>query len=217
MLASQRLIAQSAWTYCFRPVVYDTPVSFLIYSLPPVLISLISSLYCSKFPPCFLLLQPQLIFWLVLTIRIVSSRLFEFSRVTAVNRHLTRGRYLRLLVLASTDVVITLPWTTFYFALDVKDVVPWGSWRNVHQDFGRFDHYPAELWRSIDEWRIFTELARWAVVLGAFLFFAIFGFSQEARRNYGLAFWKVINLVTLGGRTKRSPFFSCDRFLPPLI
>lgn len=54
-------------------------------------------------------------------------------------------------------------------------------------DFSRVDQFPAILWRSNAIQEGSLEASRWLVVALAIVFFAFFGFADEALRNYKLA------------------------------
>jgi pheromone a factor receptor len=132
-----------------------------------------------------------------------SQLLKLLSPDTPHTQTLTRSRYLRLMALALTDLLLTTPFAIFgMYVRAAHGLEPWISWSDTHSNFSRVAQYPAILWRDTkgltdeeEKMRIMgvvaLELSRWSPVLCAFVFFGFFGFASEARRSYKLAFAKV--------------------------
>ena len=99
---------------------------------------------------------------------------------------LTLGRYFRLMALAMSDILLTTPLSIFTICLNLKlgAVGPWRSWQDTHFDYSRIGQVPAFLWTSNKNLEICIQFTRWMAPLCAFIFFAFFGFADEARRNY---------------------------------
>jgi len=55
----------------------------------------------------------------------------------------------------------------------------------THIDYSLVRQIPSIMWRASPVPEAMLELNRWIVVAAAFLFFAFFGFAEEARRHYG--------------------------------
>ncbi|KAG1873827.1 pheromone A receptor-domain-containing protein [Suillus subluteus] len=97
---------------------------------------------------------------------------------------LTTRRYLRLMAMAVTEIV----WGTALTAFNLYNnagsgLRPWISWQNVHSDWLRVDLFafielPPSFIKSM-------FLLWWAMPASAYIFFLFFGFSDEARREYG--------------------------------
>ena len=104
------------------------------------------------------------------------------------------------MALALTSLIITVPLGIYEIYSNTVDapVQPWTSWKDVHYGFSRVDQYPAFLWRAIPTLAVPIELSRWTVPAIAFIFFAYFGFAEEARRNYRLAFLALNTRVRKG-------------------
>ena len=131
----------------------------------------------------------------VLSLRAFYRRRLEFSRILkSSNSSLTMGRYFRLMALAMTDILLTTPLAIFIIWLNatVSPVQPWRSWEDTHLDYSRIAQIPAVLWKSKRTFVMIMELTRWLVPLCAFVFFAFFGFADEARRYYTRLFSRVI-------------------------
>ncbi|TFK95986.1 fungal pheromone STE3G-protein-coupled receptor [Pterulicium gracile] len=153
------------------PAVYNTHLTYFIFSMWPAVIGFISAIY-------------------FLTLLAFRRRQMEFNQYLRNSTSLTISRYFRLMALVTTETLFTVPLTLFTIILSVKQAPPnpWISWEETHYDFWRVEQYPAILWRSNFFVVVGTELSRWVVPLCAFIFFAFFGFAEEARKNYNEAF-----------------------------
>ncbi|KAJ7807360.1 STE3-domain-containing protein [Mycena olivaceomarginata] len=160
------------------PDIYNTIPSYFISMMWPLVIGLVSAVYCA--PRC---LRP--------------------AHVRAPRPH-PPARYLRLTALASTDLLLTTPLAAFsiYLNATATGIKPWISWADTHFDFGRVVQVPRVLWAANTNGRVALELTRWSAPLFALVFFALFGFAEEAQKHYmcylravGAAFWRVLAFV----------------------
>lgn len=144
------------------------------------------------------------------------------SQLISSNSSMTTSRYLRLVFLALIDIMCTVPLGVFTVYIGNKGVTlaPWISWEDTHFNFSRVGLFPALLWRSDPSIRTSMELARWLPVVCAFLFFALFGFAEEAKKNYRKAFWAVMKLFGVypappkqKGQLNQASY----KYVPPLL
>ena len=70
--------------------------------------------------------------------------------------------------------------TVFYLYRNVVELVPFPGYKQ----FSLIYQVPAVEWRADMLTEQSMELNRWIIVYVAFVFFAIFGFTQESRNNY---------------------------------
>jgi len=154
------------------PFTYNTPPAYALVFCWPVAIGLISIGYC------------------VLTVRELAIRRAQFLELLSANRNLSSGRYFRLMGLASIEVLCTVPLGAYSIYLNVttEPIEPWISWENVHVDFSHVNQVPSIIWRQTPEAVTSLELSRWSVVICAFIFFGFFGFADEAKKHYRLAY-----------------------------
>ncbi|KAJ7035381.1 STE3-domain-containing protein [Mycena alexandri] len=154
---------------------YETPVAVVLFHLPPILVGCVSAVYC------------------ILSIRSFYNRRAEVKELLSGNNNLNLNRYVRLMCLASTDLFLGVPASTFVLWVNVKVVglSPWISWDNTHSHFSRVASFPGILWRSDPFSAASLETTRWLAVGCAFIFFAYFGFADEAFKNYRCAFFTV--------------------------
>jgi len=183
------------------PMTYNTPPAYPLVYLWPVCISMVSVVYCC------------------LTIRTLAKRRADFNQMLAGNNNLNSSRYFRLMALASVELMLGIPWgvySSLYLNLrgsggDESPVQGWGNWDNVHSHFGYVGQFPAFEWKQTHVDVVTLELSRWSVIVCAFLFFTFFGFAQEARKNYRLAFNSVakrVGYTTLGFQSGVSSSFA---------
>ncbi|KAJ7034233.1 fungal pheromone STE3G-protein-coupled receptor [Mycena alexandri] len=153
------------------PDIYNALPAYFISSMWPVVIGLISAVYC------------------VLSLRAFSARRAAFAQFLSAHNALTPSRYLRLSALALTDLLCTVPLAAFtiYLNATATAISPWISFADTHFDYGRVEQIPHLLWAADRNSNIAVELTRWASPFCALAFFAFFGFAAEAQKNYARA------------------------------
>ena len=142
----------------------------------------------------------------------------QFNAVLSGNGNLTSHRFIRLMCLASIEILFNIPVALYCIAIQVRSgpLNPYISWENVHLDFSNVQEIPSVIWRSNRELEINLEFPRWATVFCAFVFFMFFGFADEARKNYRSAFQTVAKRVGLstggsfGNSINSSDYFGTD-------
>ncbi|KAF9555104.1 STE3-domain-containing protein [Agrocybe pediades] len=150
------------------PTTVNTPPAYPLSFVWPNVISLVSAVYC------------------VLTLKAFMHRRAQFSQYLSSTASISVNLYFRLMCLATTDILITVPVSSYglYLNMAAKPIYPWKSWSDTHFDFLLIDSFPAFMWRQSPIATVVLESSRWLVVVCAFVFFAFFGFADEARRNY---------------------------------
>ena len=101
--------------------------------------------------------------------------------------------------LAGIEILCTVPLASFgiYLNLATTPVEPYVNWANAHNELSVIFQVPAVVWRATTLSTVSSELSRWVIVVCAVVFFAFFGFADEARRNYRLAYTSVAKRVGL--------------------
>jgi len=122
----------------------------------------------------------------VLTIRAFVRRQIEFASILAAHPSITPWRYFRLMALAMTDLLLTMPLAIFVIWLNATatPIQPWRSWNDTHFQYSRVIQYPALIWRRNPRLVASMEFTRWVVPVCALVFFAFFGLAEEATKNY---------------------------------
>ncbi|KAL1689490.1 fungal pheromone STE3G-protein-coupled receptor [Schizophyllum commune] len=154
------------------PALYNTALMYVTTAMWPVVLGLCSAVYCG------------------LTLHQFYKRRLQFAQFLHSGSSINASRYLRLMALALTEMLITTPLGVFGIVMNATatPVGPWRSWADTHLDYGRVEQIPAIIWRGQRLMLVATESSRWQVPLSAFVFIAFFCFAEEARRHYKLAF-----------------------------
>ncbi|KAH9476721.1 Pheromone B alpha 3 receptor [Psilocybe cubensis] len=176
-----------------QPAIYNTLPAYFLVFMWPILLGAISFVYSA------------------LTFRAFWMRRLQFAQLVSTNSSLSIGRYVRLMMLAVTDMALTVPLGIFSVVFGTQGVglAPWISWEDTHFNFSHVIQVPAEFWRTSPSYQVSVELTRWLFVASAFIFFGLFGFAGEAQRNYKLAFWKSVKpLGWTPSNTKKSEIVS---------
>jgi len=150
------------------PFTYNTALAYPFSISWPIIIGLVSAVYC------------------VLTLRAFYLRRAQFMECLASSSGLTANRYFRLMALASVELLCTIPFSAYgiYLNATAAPLYPWISWANVHYGYSQVNLYPALVWRSDRNSVVAFGLSTWAAPFCALLFFGFFGFAEEARKNY---------------------------------
>ncbi|GBE87045.1 Pheromone B alpha 3 receptor [Sparassis crispa] len=155
------------------PATYNTLLAYFLVNWWPVVIGLVSAVYC------------------VLSLRAFAIRRAQFREfLTSNHSSLSFGRYFRLMALATTELLLTVPISSYliYLNATTEPLEPWVSWSYVHYDFSRVEEMPAIIWRMNHEAVVALTIGQWLNPISAFIFFGYFGLASEARRHYKLAF-----------------------------
>ncbi|KAF9649298.1 fungal pheromone STE3G-protein-coupled receptor [Thelephora ganbajun] len=169
---------------CYPHIVNMLPAYFLVV-MWPVVIGMISAIYCG------------------LTLWSFLQRQAQFSQFMSSNSSLTMSRYFRLMALAGVELLCTTPLSVFLMVLNLtaQPLDPWVSWQDTHYNFSRVRLVPAVFW-TMNRWLVVgIQVNRWSGPFCAFIFFAFFGFAAEARKNYRNTISKVFAFC----RLKRDP------------
>ncbi|KZT69398.1 putative fungal pheromone GPCR, STE3-type [Daedalea quercina L-15889] len=170
------------------PVIFNTALAYPLVLIWPILLGCVSFVYAG------------------LTLRAFWRRRAQFQQFISSNSALTTNRYLRLMLLCCVEMALTVPLNVFSIYENNLDnpIQPYVSWENVHYGFSLVEKFPAVLWMSNRAFYTSTELGRWVYPCSAILFFALFGFAEEARRNYSLAFWAIAKRIGFHPPTEKA-------------
>jgi hypothetical protein len=115
------------------------------------------------------------------------SEFYERRRnhMRLISGHNNGGQYLRLMAISTTEILGTIPLATFYIHQNVKmGITPWTGWANMHRHYSAVEQVAGFTWKNDPQLALALEMFRWSLVACAFIFFALFGLSVEARENY---------------------------------
>jgi pheromone a factor receptor len=89
------------------------------------------------------------------------------------------------MAISSTEVCATIPLGTYYIVYNARNgVTPWISWADTHSHYSSVAQVAAFIWKSDPTTVTGLELYRWSLIFCSFIFFAFFGFADEARQHY---------------------------------
>ena len=156
-------------------------------NIPPILIGLVTARYA------------------VPTIIAFNRRRIDFNDHLAQHSNLSSSFYLRLMCFGGLEILATVPVASFFlYGAITAGIYPWTGWRDVHSHFSNIHFVPRSVWSKYPN----NELSRWISVICAFIFFAFFGFAEEARANYRAVYLTVvkhIGLSTASSKPSGSP------------
>ncbi|KZV71174.1 fungal pheromone STE3G-protein-coupled receptor, partial [Peniophora sp. CONT] len=115
------------------------------------------------------------------------------------NSSVSRTNYLRILVLASIDILLTLPVGIVNIALEIVSALStnnfpfYPGWTFLHTDWKPVSFFYAELQAEGTASLAQFYFANWTSPVLAFVIFGLFGATPEARASY----WRII--CTVGG------------------
>jgi pheromone a factor receptor len=135
--------------------------------------------------------------------------------LSSTNKNLNLNRYVRLMCLASTDVIFTVPLASYVLWVNTSifGINKWISWEDTHSNFSRVEQIPGILWRANPYLAASLESWRWMTVGCAFIFFAYFGFADEAIKNYRAAIFTVSKRVGYSTATMSSGVTSSNGYV----
>ncbi|KAF8553273.1 STE3-domain-containing protein [Imleria badia] len=153
------------------PVIYNTSLAYFLVFMWPTLLGCIAFAFSS------------------LTLSTFYKRRFELSRLLSTHNSLNMSRYIRLMMLALSEMLCTVPISIYsvYIANKGVQIQPWVSWANTHYDFSYVGQVPAVIWMTDPNFRLSVELTRWLFPASGLVFFLLFGLTSEARRKYRAA------------------------------
>ncbi|KAG6328748.1 hypothetical protein ID866_10342 [Astraeus odoratus] len=183
------------------PATYNVTLAYPLSIVWPLVIGLASAIYC------------------ILTLRAFMKRRAQFNELVSSATSLTISRYFRLMALATTEIICTIPITAYgiYLNVTLSPIQPWKGFADAHYNYSHIGQYPSVIWRSNPQNVASTELTRWSLVFCAFVFFGFFGFADEARKHYRKVYQTVKGIwiqISTGCAHKNTSTFIRARLSP---
>ena len=123
---------------------------------------------------------------------------------------LSRGRYFRLMALSATEILGTIPLGTYFIVSNATaGVRPWGSWAEVHRNYSEVIQVPSNVWKNDPQFAAGVEIFRWSLVACAFIFFAFFGFADEACQHYRRVYTSIGSRIGYSTSTLHGSSYAC--------
>ncbi len=172
--------------------------SIPLYALWPLVVGIVSLFYCGEHLANPYTFRTAAYPATVRTIYHLYRRRRQFGQIMSSNHGLNQNRYLRLMCLALIEILGTIPACSFLLAYSFKlGYLPWVSWADTHSDFSRVIQVASNIWKPYSVLHSVVEFFRWSFVACAFIFFAFFGFADEARRHYRLVYTSLASRIGL--------------------
>ncbi|KAI0698259.1 GPCR fungal pheromone mating factor [Cytidiella melzeri] len=176
------------------PFTYNTPVAYPLSITWPIVIGMVSAIYC------------------VLTLRALMRRRAQLAEFFSSNSSLTAQRYIRLMAMAIMEMLCTVPISSYgmYLNLTRYEVLPWISWADTHFHYSKVGLYPSILWHENHVTALAIEISRWLPVGCALVFFIFFGIAEDARRHYWQGLVRVASFLHLRRTSTRCAQSFCN-------
>ena len=170
-----------------------TWVAIVIVAVPPILLELIAGVY-----GC-------------LSIRAFYKRRSQLNGCCPSHPDFNSNRYIRLMCFSALDLFIGTPFSAVYLCFSITGLTPFPGVSQEYQNIFEVTQVPAVVWRATMINELTFELKRWIMVWGAFVFFAIFGFTEESRNNYRAMLQSVVQGFIMITGIKSLPSHKSER------
>ncbi|KAF9451272.1 STE3-domain-containing protein [Macrolepiota fuliginosa MF-IS2] len=156
------------------PSIFNTQLTYVLVLGPTLGLAILACIYS------------------VLSFLALRRNYVQFRKLLSSNgtNSATANRYIRLMCLAGVEALFDVPANVYVIITQATTqlVQPWISWEETHFDFGVIDQFPREVWSSDPVAVATLERVRWTIVICGLIFFAFFGFADEAIKNYKLVY-----------------------------
>ncbi|KAH9976783.1 pheromone A receptor-domain-containing protein [Lactifluus volemus] len=143
-----------------------TVPAILLFNAWPLVIGCVSFVYCSMILYHFI------------------KRKRKLAEVLAPHQGLQRNRYIRLMLLCCSEMIIVVPYSSFLLSYTLKSGLYKFSWSLLRHNYTHVPQYSTTEWQSNPVEHVILEVDAWSLVYCSFAFFAFFGFAEEARDHY---------------------------------
>ncbi len=157
--------------YGCRPTSYFSVPSIFIVYIPPILMSTVAMIFAG------------------LALRYFMFRRLSFAaQLSSSNSALTTSHYLRLMAMASFQMVWSITATSYslWFTVKAVPIRPWTNWNDVHSDWLRVDVFPDAFTPLLIKKAFY--FIWWIMPISTFLFVVFFSFGKDAMNEYAKCF-----------------------------
>jgi pheromone a factor receptor len=149
-----------------------------------------------------------------MTIHTFYKRHRQFREIMSSNPSLSRSRYIRLMAISGAEICGTIPLGTYYIVYNAKQgVTAYVSWAYTHSNYSSVDQIAGFIWKNDPSIVSGLELYRWSLILCSFVFFAFFGFADEARQHYRRVYSTIASRVGYSTFTLHGSSHACVIYL----
>jgi pheromone a factor receptor len=189
---------------CLTLTSYTVP-ALLFFNLWPVLIGSVAFVYCCTYALLTSPSSPLAHLSTAMVLYHFFKRKNQLAEVMSSHEGMRRSRYIRLMLLASSEMIITVPYSSFLLSTVFKAGLYKFHWSTLRHNYTHVPQYTTVQWQSDPVIRVILEVDVWSLVYCAFIFFAFFGFADEARVHYRRAYSSITRRV---GFSKSSGTFT---------
>ena len=161
----------------------------------PILFGVISFIYGGTTSPSPSFVEPALLMkTLALSIRAFLLQRRQFNELLKTNNtSLNISRYFRLMMLASTEMLFSLPFSLYLLSANIQSGLhPWISWEDTHAYFNRSEYLPASIFKLYPRSLLVLNITRYSLPASGFIFFLYFGLAGESGVFYKRLFWTAL-------------------------
>ncbi|KAH9976786.1 pheromone A receptor-domain-containing protein [Lactifluus volemus] len=162
----------------------NTIPAILLFNGWPLVIGCVSFVYCCTYA---LLTSPSIPQAYLLTAMILYhfiKRKRKLAEIMASHQGLQRNRYIRLMLLCCSEMIIVVPYSSYSLSTILKRGLTKFSWSTLRHNYTHVPQYSTIEWQSDPVEYATDEVDAWLLVYCAFIFFAFFGFADDARNHY---------------------------------
>ncbi|KAG8818416.1 a-factor receptor [Serendipita sp. 399] len=122
----------------------------------------------------------------ILTIRLFLKQRKEFDAVLASGSNINKNRYIRLLALAATAIIVHFPLSTWLVIVNAVayPVYPFISWEDTHSNWMRIAYISRFMISRQPNQVIYISISWWSLPAAGWFYFVFFGFGEEAMVQY---------------------------------
>lgn len=126
------------------------------------------------------------VYYAVLTLRAFTRRRRVLKSLMESNTSFTYDRYLRLIAICIIQISTVVPLCTYFIIhnLTTTPIYEWRGFADLHYHFNRIEQYPMALWTLNPTVQGDFETNEWTTIACALVYFAVFGFTSDARKRY---------------------------------
>jgi Pheromone A receptor len=173
-----------------------TVPAILLFNAWPLVIGCVSFVYCCTYALLTSPSLPQAYLSTAMILYHFIKRKRKLTEVMASHQGLQRNRYIRLMLLCCSEMLITVPYSSFLLFYAFKHGLTKFSWSTLRHNYTHVPQYSTIEWQSDPVEYAIVEVNVWSFVYCAFIFFAFFGFAADARDHYRRVYTSITRRMT---------------------
>ena len=194
------------------PAIYNSPLTFVLVYMWPLLIGVISAIYSGEYFPQLYYTYSLLINSAgIIIYTLLRNRSSLLKHLKSEHSEISYVLFCRIFALTLVDAVVTIPLTAafIYCNATITPVDPYISWADAHYDYSRVVSVPSVLWRygyktdPTGGWyRLSIVWRNITYPFCVFLFLAVYGTSMDIVWYYWAVIWRCLGWFGVKRSTK---------------